>query len=311
MEKLKQIFKIKPRDKMKKPKTGMVDKPGIGGRIADVIIWLLIILFLFCCLVPFWHVIMCSISDGLTLFGTDGLVLWPKGKVNFEGYALLFEYEGVWRGFLNTILYVVGSAGLGLIINCIAGYVLSRKTRFKTVMSLIVLFTTMFNGGLIPTYMVVRSLGFVGTPFALIIPGCTNAFFIMMCMNAFASVPQGTVESAQIDGAGHIRTMFVIMLPQCFNLIVVVLLNSVIMAWNAWLPASIYLPRNTELWPLQLWIREIIAQNENFINSVNPNYSRYLIQYATIVIGTLPILIAFPFFIRIIERGGLRGAIKE
>ena len=150
----------------------------------------------------------------------------------------------------------------------------------------------------------------IGTRLALIIPGCTNAMFMVMMMNAFNSVPKEMYEAARIDGAGHFRTMTQIMLPQAMNLGSVIILNSVVGQWNSWLPASIYVPNKRKLWPLQLIIKEITANNENFLQSANPDYSRYLIRYAAIVAATLPIIILFPFFQDKLEKGVIAGGIK-
>ena len=175
---------------------------------------------------------------------------------------------------------------------------------------MVLMITMLFSGGMVPTYMVIKKLGWVGTRLALIIPGCTNAMFIIMMMNAFNSVPKEMYEAARIDGAGHLRTMFQIMLPQAMNLGSVLILMSVVGQWNAWFNASIYLPNNRDAWPLQLWIKEIIANNVNFLQTSNPDYGRYLIQYSLIVIATLPIIVIFPFFQEKMEKAVIAGAVK-
>lgn len=134
--------------------------------------------------------------------------------------------------------------------------------------------------------------------------------FMVMMMNAFNSVPKEMYEAARIDGAGHIRTMVQVLLPQAMNLGSVIILNSVVMQWNAWFNASIYVPNNKKAWPLQLWIRQITADNQNFLRSANPDYSRYLIQYAVIVAATLPIIVLFPFFQDKLEKGVIGGGVK-
>ena len=112
-------------------------------------------------------------------------------------------------------------------------------------MTLFMLFTMMFNGGLLPTYMVVKRLGLVGTPLSLVIPSCTNAMFVLLTINAFRQVPFSTVESAEMDGAGHFTVMFRVLLPQAMGLIIVVMINTAIISWNSWFEASIYVPSNS------------------------------------------------------------------
>ena len=145
---------------------------------------------------------------------------------------------------------------------------------------------------------------------ALVIPGCTNSMFCIMMMNAFNSIPKEMYEASHIDGAGHLSTLFEITLPQAMNMGAVIILNLAIGQWNSWLQASIYVPNKKALWPLQLVIRQITSENANFLNSSNPNYSRYLIQFAVIIAAIAPIIIAFPFFQDKMEKGVIQGGVK-
>lgn len=288
----------------------MVEHKSVLDHVADVIIYLVVALIAFVCVIPMWHVLMISLSDGQQAMAYDGLFLKWIGDFNLDGYKLIFRDASIISGYANTILYTVSATALGFVIAAITGYALSRETKLKTPVSLILMSTMLFSGGMVPTYIVLRMLGWVGTRWALIIPGCTNAMFMIMMMNAFNSVPHEMYEAARIDGAGHFRTMWQVMLPQAMNLGSVIILNSVVMQWNSWLPASIYVPNQKGLWPLQLWIRQILADNENFLRSSNPDYDRYLIQYAVVVAATLPILVLFPFFQDKLEKGVIAGGVK-
>ncbi len=294
----------------KKGHEGMVENGSIGGQTANVVLGLLLALVAFCSLVPMWHVLMSSLSNGRALFASEGLVLFPKGGFNLEGYKLVLKDAGILLSYGVTVFYVAGTAGLGLVLNVTGGYVLSQSSKLKPLFLGILIFATMFNGGLIPTYMVIRSLGMVGTPWAVIIPGCTNAIYVIMMMNAFLQVPQATVEAARIDGAGHISLMFRVMLPQARGFAMVTMINTALAAWNAWFEASIYVPRNKEWWPLQLYIRDLTSRNQDFLNYANPDYNRYLIQFAVIVVATLPVIVLLPFFIRKLEENMVVGAVK-
>ncbi|MGN0814797.1 MAG: hypothetical protein ACI4MH_06175 [Candidatus Coproplasma sp.] len=105
--------------------------------------------------------------------------------------------------------------------------------------------------------------------------------------------------------------MFQVMLPQCLSLFVITILYTFVASWNSWLSAQIYVPFQHDKWPLQLWIQQIVADNKNFLQSSNPNYYQYLIQYAVIVVSVLPILVAFPFFQKKLEAGTVTGGVKE
>ena len=294
----------------------MVESHSIGSRIADLVILLAAIGLLFIFVMPMWHVLMSSFSDGRIMFGRDGELVWWFDHFTLDGYRTLFEQMGTFaegnliRGFVNTILYVVCNVLLGLFINIIAGYCLSRKTKGRTFMVLFCMFSLIFSAGTIPTYIILYNMHLTETPFAVILPMCTNGMFMVLSMNAFLSVPEATVEAASIDGAGHFRVMFQIMLPQAMPLITVIIINTAILHWNQWFQASIYLTSQREWWPLQLWIREVISVNRNFLNTVNPDYSQYLVQFCVIIIATVPVIIAYPFFQKRLERNTIAGAVK-
>ncbi len=288
----------------------MVETPTASDRVVDIVVVILCGLVAFCSVIPMWHVLMSSFSDGKTLLAHEGLVLLPVGKFNLDGYKHIFKNAGIVSGYLNAIIYTVATTACGFMLATITGYALSRKTKIQPVIIGMIMFTMLFGGGMVPTYMVIKALGWVGTRWALIIPGCTNAMFMVMMMNAFNGIPKEMYEAARIDGAGHFRTMTQIMLPQAMNLGSVIILNSVVGNWNSWLPASIYVPNNKKLWPLQLWIKQITADNENFLNTSNPDYSRYLIKFAVIIAAILPIVVLVPFFQDKLEKGVIAGGVK-
>ncbi len=300
----------------------MVAGKSAGDIAFTVIIWAILFIIAFICLIPLWHVLMASVSDPRQIaFGMGdtykgGIVWWPvlnsEGSLDFGGYSYIFEDGSILRGYLNTIIYVVCSVALGMILNITGGYVISRNTKLKPFLTLYVMFTSMFNGGLIPTYAVVRGLGMTDTPLSVIIPGCTLSFFVIMLSNAFATVPESTVESAKLDGAGHLRIMWQIVLPQAMPLATVVILNSVILQWNSWMNASIYLSSSVmDLWPLQLIVRELSARSENYLAAgSSAAWSLFLVRYTVIVASTLPMLIVFPFFQKKMESNVVVGAVK-
>ena len=290
---------------------GMVEKNSVGGIIADVIIWILLLFVAFMCLIPLWYSLVASVSDGLTLYRSSGMIWWPVGDWTLDGYKHIFSNNNILIGYGNTIFYMVSATLVGFVLNVIGGYIMSRNTRYRVVMILFVMFTMMFSGGLIPTYIVMGKYGLIDSPLAIIIPTCTNSFFMIMMMNGFSSVPESTIEAAELDGAGHLRIMFQISLPQAMSIATVILLYSVVAQWNSWFQAYVYLSSSTEWWPLQLFVNRMIAENTNFMLGGSIDYSRYLIQYGLAVIATVPILIVFPFFQKYIEKGAVLGGVKE
>ena len=211
----------------------MVENRGLGSRLSDAAIILVLVVAAFICVVPIWHVVMSSVSDGQQLLGHKGVAITPVGDVNFGGYQLLFRDSSVMLGYLNTLLYVISGTLLGVLMNIMGGYILSRNTRLKGAMTLFVIITTMFSGGTVPTYMVIRTLGMTGTRWSLIIPGATNAMFMLLVMNTFASIDKAYIEAAEIDGAGHLTTMFRVVFPQGKGMVLVTAINSAILRWNS------------------------------------------------------------------------------
>ena len=178
-------------------------------------------------------------------------------------------------------------------------------------MMLFIIISLMFNGGTVPTYMVIRNLGMTGTVWSMILPDCTNAMFIILTLNAFKQVPKSTIEAAELDGAGHFTIMFRILLPQAMGLVTVTMINTAILSWNAWFNAMLYIPSDKKLWPLQLWIKQIVADNATLTTATSPDWNRYLVSYCVIIIATLPVLIAMPFAQKQLQKGSLLGAVKE
>ncbi len=304
-------MKVKRKRKDDGKELHMIENPSVGDRVADVIILIICIGVALCSVLPLWHIFVSSISDGQELLKHEGLLLLPVGeRLNWEGYKAVFKDASLLKGFANTLLYCVAGTALGFFISVTGGYALSRTTKMHTFMVLFCTVTLLFGGGMVPTYMVIRQLGMVGTRWSLIIPGCTNSMLAIMMMNAFNGVPKEYEESARLDGAGHFDVLFRIMLPQVKNMSMVLILNSVVGQWNSWFNASIYVPNNRNAWPLQLWIRQMTADNENFLLSANPDYNRYLIQYVLIVVAILPIIAMLPFFQERLEQGVIVGGIK-
>ncbi|MBR3644698.1 MAG: carbohydrate ABC transporter permease [Parasporobacterium sp.] len=288
----------------------MVENKSRADIAVDVVLYVIVALVALCSVLPMWHVLMSSFSDGKSLLAHVGLVLWPVGGFTLDGYKMIFQNSSIVSGYINTIIYTVSFTTIGFLLSSITGYALSRDTKLKKPVTMALMLTMLFGGGMVPTYMVIRAIGWVGTPWALVIPGCTNSMYCIMMMNAFNAIPEEMFEASRIDGAGHLSTLFEVTLPQAMNMGSVIILNLAIGQWNSWLQASIYVPNKKALWPLQLVIRQITSENADFLNSSNPNYSRYLIQFAVIIAAIAPIIIAFPFFQDKMERGVIAGGVK-
>lgn len=296
-------------------KTGMVEHPSPSERVGDFGIRVFLLLCMFACVIPLWHTLMASLSDGQMLVAHSG-ILWKwittDGMPNFAGYAKTINYSNmaVIKSYGITLGYVVANVVIGLIINVIGAYVLYRRPKAVGFLTLFFIISMMFNGGTVPTYMVVHKLGLTKTPLSMILPSCTNAMFLIMVLNGFKQVPEETIQSAELDGAGHFTIMFRVLLPQAMGLTMVTVINQAILTWNAWFEASIYVTSEKSLWPLQLWIRQLVADNADIMSASVPDWDKYLVPYCVIIIATLPVLIAMPFGQKQLQKGALVGAVK-
>ncbi|MDR0759872.1 MAG: carbohydrate ABC transporter permease [Treponema sp.] len=296
----------------------MIEKLTPPRAVFNIVNYSFMLFLCLVCIAPLWHVLMASLSNPRMLFASSGILALPLGKPTLQGYALVFRNGFIVRGYMNTLLYVGVNTVLGASLTTIAGFVLSRPNmKLRMPLSLLVLLTMMFSGGLIPSYMINRALGLVNNRLGVIIPGVINAFFIMMMRSAFAQLPASYEESAKLDGAGPVTVLVRILAPLVKATMAVVVMNIVIVQWNSWFPASIYLARRRDLWPLQLFMREILVQNDtnriltgsDAINAAD-NVA-HLVKYSVTIIGALPILAAYPFaqkyFVKGITLGGIKG----
>ena len=296
----------------------MIEKRTLSRTIFSAANYTFMILLCIVCIAPLWHVAMASISNPRMLMARSGLLWLPAGNATFQGYQLVFKNSFIISGYANTLLYVSVSTVVGSVLTIIAGFVLSRPgLKLKMPLTLFVLFTMMFSGGLIPSYMINRSLGLVNSIWGVIIPGSINAFYITIMKSAFEQLPDSFEESAKLDGAGPIIIMIRILVPLVKATIAVVIMFTIVMQWNSWFQASIYLPKRRDLWPLQLIMREILVQNDTGKiltagDAVNKaDMVSNLVKYCVTIVGTLPILCAYPFaqkyFVKGVTLGGVKG----
>jgi putative aldouronate transport system permease protein len=265
-------------------------------------------------LIPFVHVLMSSLSDPFKLAANTGLVIWPKG-FSLIGYEKVFESVEIWRGYLNTILYTAGSVALGSVLTIFGAYVLSRRNLYWGNKAMFfITFTMIFNGGLIPTYILISNLGWIDSPLAVIIPNCMSAFNLIIMRTYFQTIPESLEESANLDGANKLQILFRIMIPLAKSSIAVVALFYVIAQWNSYFQAMIYL-RSAKLFTLQLVLREILLKNQATTASASGSSAfvavvAELIKYCVIIVSIVPMLVAYPFIQKYFVKGIMVGAVK-
>ncbi len=265
--------------------------------------------------VPLLYVLLGSFLQPQIL-ATKGLSFNPD-HWTIDGYVRIFQDGSIMRGFFNSVLYASGFTFVAISFTVLAGYALSVDDlvgkKFFVIFFLVAMF---FNGGMIPTYLVVRSLGLLNTPWAIILPGAVGVWNLILARTYFKAIPNELKEAARIDGASDLMIFWKIVLPLAKPIIFVLALFAFIGQWNAYFQAMIYLD-DRSLYPLQLVLREILIQNEVQPGMIADQLARAemqkiaeMIKYSSIVVASLPLLIMYPFFQKYFEKGVMVGSLK-
>lgn len=285
-----------------------------GENVFNVINIIIMIIIMILAAYPIIYVVFASFSNSAEFMKVTGLLFKPAG-FSLASYKAVFTNPNISHGYLNTLIYLaIGTAG-GVLLTVIAGYCLSRPDlMFRNPIMLIITFTMFFGGGLIPTYLNVQNLGLLDTRAAVLLPTMINTFNLIIMRTAFAAVPISLSESAQLDGAGHFKILFRIMLPLVMPTIMVIVLYYAVERWNEWFNAMIYL-QDSSKYPLALVLREILMQNDTSNMTQGTSFGDLdsvseTIKYAVIVVATLPILVLYPFLQKYFVKGVMVGAVK-
>lgn len=276
---------------------------------------LLISLFLVVILYPLIFVVSASISSPDAVI-SGKVWLWPVHPT-LEGYAAVFKHKLIWSSFRNSVIYTVAGTCFSVVLTIAAAYPLSRRDLFgKNWIMLLFVFTTMFSGGLIPSYLLVKDLGMLNTVWAMIIPSAMSVFNIIITRTYFkTTLPDEMLEAAQIDGCNDFRYVFSIVLQLSGPIIAVVALYSAVGYWNQYFNGLLYLD-NQKLYPLQLVLREILVQNEVDASMLEMKEIaaqeglRSLLKYSLIVVSSLPLLLVYPFVQKYFIKGVMIGSLK-
>ncbi len=267
-------------------------------------------------LYPLLYVLFASFSDSAALTRLGGGILLHPLNFTADAYVKAFKNPSIVSGYMNTLFILVFGVIISLALSSVGAYFLSRKdVFFLKPITILIMFTMWFSGGLIPFYLVVKEANLTGSLWSLIIPTAINTYNMIILRTAFASVPASLEESAFIDGAGHFTILFKIMIPLSKASLAVIALYYGVGYWNGWFNASIFLQGSAEKWPLQLVLRQILIANDtaSMTQGVADGDKEMIgesIKYAVIVIATLPILCVYPFIQKYFVKGVMIGAVK-
>ena len=267
------------------------------------------------CIYPIWYVLTASLSNGNLIMQHSGLLLLPI-KPNIAAYIAVFKNKMILSGYLNTIKILIISLILQITMTSIGAYFLSReRVLFKKPLMFIITLTMFISGGMIPFYQNLRSLHLMNSHWGLILPFMISTYNMIILKTSFESIPKSLSEAARIDGAGHIRILFSIVLPLSKPVLAVMLLYYGVGVWNGWFWASTILT-DRSMYPLQVILREILLSNDTSVmtqgvSSGDLEAVGATIRYATVIVATLPILCAYPFLQKYFTKGIMIGAVKE
>lgn len=300
----------------KKNKIGQTRADKIFDICNKIFVWFLIIIITY----PLIYIISASISNPSAV-NSGEMWLFPV-DITFEGFKRVFNSPEIWIGYRNTIFYTVVGTAINLAITLPCAYALSRSDLVgRSFFMKMLIFTMFFDGGLIPTYLLIRDLGMINTPWALLIPGAASVWNIIVTMTFFKStVPRSLEEAAEVDGASIFRVFFQIVLPISAPIIAVMALFYGVGHWNSYFSALIYLT-DRDLFPLQLFLREILVEQEitaqlmmqgGNVDQIGEQFKiASSIKYAVMIVSALPLLVIYPFLQRYFIKGVLIGSIKE
>lgn len=291
-----------------------------GSRTADAVIYVLAILVALICLYPVYYVLILSLSEPRAA-ATMQVYLIPKGFY-LGGYEKIFGDPLLWSSYLNTVLYALGEMVIMLFTCATFAYGLSCKgLKHRGLVNAFILIPMYFSGGTIPLFMMVMKYGLYNTPWALILTGGYSVWYIILVKSYFSTIPETLREAAKIDGANHYQTFLYVYLPVAKPILAVIALYTIVGVWNSWFNAALFLA-DQKIQPLQLYLRRILVQGNvdltvelatlEEIKAAQENaISNNQLKYTVIIVSSLPMIVAYPFFQKYFVKGVMLGSLKE
>lgn len=288
-------------------------KKHIRGTVDSVVIlsYAVMTLFAILCFFPFYYIFIVSISDPDRV-REGAMILYPQG-FSLEAYEVTLTHARFYSSLKVSVIRTLAGTALGVVFSSALAYAVSRPyLRGRKWLTLFLIFTMLFNGGMIPTYLVVRYTGLIDTIWALIIPNMINTFNVIVLINFFRAVPAELEESAKMDGANDIIIFIRLMIPVAMPSIATVTLFIAVYHWNALMDGILYINTSTKK-PLQVYLNDIVAagQTQDMFQDASARWMPTMsLKTATIFASTLPILIVYPFLQKYFVKGVMVGSVK-
>ena len=299
----------------------MVERESGASRLFNILNYVFLAFIGIICLYPFLYVVFASFSDPNQFIKHDFTVLWAPAGFSLEAYKHVFTGE-LGSGYMNTLIYVVAGTAISMLLTFLGAYVLSRKGYLlKKPLTMVIMFTMYFNGGMIPFYLIVRNLHLTNTRTILVLLGGTSVYNMIIARSFFIStIPRELQEAAEIDGCGTGRFFFSIVMPLSKAITAVIVLYCAVGQWNAYFNALIFIS-DRDKFPLQIFLREILLTAKTYESAdvlstlsgddlARMQRMSEVTKYGVIVVSTLPIIALYPFLQKYFVKGVMIGSLK-
>lgn len=292
-------------------------KETTGDRVFNAVNLLLMLAIVLVVAYPLYFIIIASVSDPV-LVNSGQVLLYPRG-VTLEGYRRVLRHADLWLGYRNSIFYTIAGTSVSLLLTIPCAYATAQRDLVgRRFILLLFSITMLFSGGIIPTYLILKSMNIPNTPWAMILPGALSVYNLVVSRTYMQqSIPQELQEAGLIDGASYMRLFRSVVLPLSIPIVAVMALYYGIAKWNDYFNGLIYISKR-ELVPLQVVLREILIKTDMAATSDGGSIETMaeqarvaeLMKYCVILAASLPAMVAYPFVQRHFEKGVMLGAIK-
>lgn len=291
-------------------KEGMAVRRSFASRVFDGFNAGFLIFLALSTFYPFWDSLVVSFSS-LKSYLRTGIHLWPS-QWSFDGYVYMLQNIDLWISYANTIFITAAGTLINMLITTMAAYVLSRKDlKGRRILMFLAVFTMMFSGGIIPTYIIVKDVHLMNSLWSMILPSAVNTYYLVIMRNFFLALPEELEEAALLDGCTDIGVLFRIMIPISKPAITTITLFYAVDHWNDFFSAIMYI-NSKVYWPLQLFLRSLLFENDAAYASGGD--SLFLLgepmKMAAVMMAVIPIMCVYPFFQKYFTKGVMVGAVK-
>ncbi|GGD66103.1 carbohydrate ABC transporter permease [Paenibacillus nasutitermitis] len=281
----------------------------LEDRIVNFIVYFLLGLAALAAILPLMYVVTVSITPISEVLKNGGFILIPK-SITFSAYGQLFTQTGIPRALAVTAFITIVGTVVNLVLTALMAYPLSRKLMpGRSFFLLMILFTMLFSGGIIPTYLVVKSLGLLDSVWSMILPNAVWSFNVLIMKSFYESMPEELFESARIDGAKELRILLQIVIPLSIPSMLTIGLFYMVGHWNEFFQAIMYVT-DRSLFPLQVIIREILMMTQQPLENIDNILPTETMQMASVITASLPIIIVYPFIQKHFTKGMMLGSVK-